>query len=187
MALITGAGEKPADHLREMGFTVVELLVAMTLALLGLALAAQLLLESQHTYALAGREARNPLVGYAVAQLRNDIRRSAVASGDGASLVLSGHPAGAIRWEAQGERLVRSVVDAEGRIRRRTVLRSLSRWSWNRQRGPDGNDLVHVDLGYRRHSTALLVTSPRLPRDRLEEETLSLTLSPRGGVRVDRW
>lgn len=159
----------------------------MTLVLLALALAAQLLLESQRTFVMVGREARDPLVGYAVAQLKSDVRRSAAVAGGPQVLVLGSHPSGTVRWERQGNTLTRTVTGADGEAKRRTVLRGLTAWGWSSSRLPGGSDLVTIALGYRRHQGVPWVTAPRLGPDVLEEEQVLLTLSPRGAIREDRW
>lgn len=165
------------------GFSLLELLIVMTLVILALTLAAQLLLESQRTYAVAGREARDPRVAPTLAQLRADVRSAAgVATGAGGALVLQGHPAGTVRWESRRGELVRTVEPPGGEPVSRTALRRLAGWVWRLEGG-----LVTVEVVYRRHESARVVTAPRLGPAQLETERVTLVLAPRGPTRRDRW
>lgn len=176
----------------EAGFSLVELLVASVLVLLALALAAQLLLESQFTYALAGREARDPMPGRALAQLRADVLGSSgVASpslplglGSTGALTLTGHPAGTVRWERDGAALLRTLLDpGSGKvIQRRRWLRPLTTWRWSR-----AGSLLTIEVGYRRHMRTRVATSHRLGTAASLEERASLVLAQRGAPRRDRW
>jgi prepilin-type N-terminal cleavage/methylation domain-containing protein len=169
---------------RQDGFSLLELLISMTLMVLGLALAAQLLLESHRTFALSGRAAREPLAGYAVAQLTADIQGAsgAQAAVDGA-LLLTGHPEGTLRWERRGETLLRTVIAADGTVRsRRPVLQRVTAWSWSWS-----GDLVTAVLAYRRGSALRYVTTPELPPEVVREERLVVQVHPRGLERWNRW
>lgn len=168
----------------EGGFSLLELLVSMALMLFGLALAAQLLLESQRTFALAGRASQEPLAGYAVARLTADVQAAsgAEAAADGA-LLLTGHPEGTLRWERRGESLLRTVIAPDGTIRsHRPVLRRVTVWSWSWS-----SDLVTAVLAYRRGSALRYVTTPELPPEVVREERLLLQVHPRGQGRWNRW
>lgn len=170
--------------MRQAGFSLLELLISMALLLLGLALAAQLLLESQRTFALAGRAAQEPLVGYAVAQLTADAQASsdAEAAIDGA-LRLTGHPEGTVRWARRGESLLRTVIAADGTIRsHRRVLQRVTAWSWSWS-----GDLVTAVLAYRRGSALRYVTTPGLPPEVVREERLVVQVHPRAKGRWNRW
>lgn len=170
--------------MKESGFSLLELLVSMALMLLGLALAAQLLLESQRTFALAGRAAQEPLVGYAVAQLTTDVQASsgAQAASDGA-LLLTGLPEGTVRWDRRGESLLRTVIGTDGTIRsHRPVLQRVTAWRWSWS----GN-LVTAVLAYRRGSALRYVTTPGLPPETVRQERLVIQVHPRGKGRWNRW
>lgn len=166
------------------GFTVVELLISMALIVLALALAAQLLLESQRTFALAGRASLEPRAGQAVAWLTADVHAASWArsAADGA-LLLTGHPEGTMRWERQGETVWRTVIGADGKVRsRRPILERVIVWSWSW----DG-DLLSAVLAYRRGPALRYVTTPELPPEVVREERLVLQLHPRGQGRWNRW
>ena len=169
---------------RQSGFSLLELLVSMTLMLLGLALAAQLLLESRRTFALAGRAAQEPVVGHAVPRLTADIQASSGAeAAAGGALRLTGHPAGTVRWERRGESLLRTVIAPDGTVRsHRPVLRRVTAWSWSGSGG-----LVTAVLAYRRGSALRYVTTPGLPPEVVREERLVVQVHPRRKGRWNRW
>lgn len=169
---------------RAAGFTLIELLISMALVVLALTLAAQLLLESQRTFALAGRAALEPMPAAAVAWLTADVQAASGAqrAADGA-LLLTGHPQGTLRWERQGETVWRTALGADGAILgRRLILDRVTVWSWSW----DG-DLVTAVLAYRRGSALRYVTTPGLPPETLRLERMVLQLHPRGQGRWNRW
>jgi prepilin-type N-terminal cleavage/methylation domain-containing protein len=124
------------------GYTLVEMLVALVVLAVGLALAAGLLREAAWTLAGAAREARAPLAPLAAATLRGDVQSSAgVAPHPLATpgsplwlsdpLVLLGHPAGSVVYALEGDRLVRRVLPAGGgEPRERDLLRDVTVWGW---------------------------------------------------------
>jgi prepilin-type N-terminal cleavage/methylation domain-containing protein len=132
-------GRRPAA-----GFTLVETLVAMLVAAVALAIAAGLLREAAWAMAGAVRETRSPLASVAADTLRRDLQscRGAaphpLAPVGGAywvrdPLILLGHPAGAVGYALDDDRLVRQVMPTDGGPpRRRDLLRGVSEWGWRR-------------------------------------------------------
>jgi prepilin-type N-terminal cleavage/methylation domain-containing protein len=124
------------------GFTLVEMLVALVVLAVALALAAGLLREAAWTLAGAAREARAPLAPLAAATLRRDVRASARVAPHplavpGSSLwlsdplVLLGHPAGRVVYVLEGDLLVRRVLPpGGGEPRERDLLRDVTAWGW---------------------------------------------------------
>lgn len=166
------------------GFSLLELLVSMALVLLALALGAQLLLESQRTFALSGRAAREPLAGYAQAQLTADARNaSGVAAGPGGVLLLTGNRVGTLRWERRGDELLRTVLDPTGKVlSRRPVLRRVTGWSW-----AWSGELLTATFVYRRGATLRYVVTPGLPPETVRQEAVAVQVHPRGKARWNRW
>lgn len=176
---------RPRSGLRSAaGFSLLELLVSMALVLAALALGAQLLLEAQRTFALSGRAAREPLAGYAQAQLTADARNaSGVAAGPGGELLLTGNPIGTLRWERRGDELLRTLLDPTGKVvSRRPVLRRVTGWSW-----AWSGDLLTATFVYRRGATLRYVVTPGLPPETVRQEAVVLQVHPRGQTRWNRW
>lgn len=166
------------------GFTLLELLVSMVLMVLALTLAAQLLLESQRTFALSGRAALEPMASYAYARLTSDVQSASGAQSatDGA-LLLTGHPEGTLRWERRGEELWRTAFADDGRIRsRRVMLQRVETWIWSW----DGS-LVTAIFAYRRGAMLRYVTTPSLPPEVIREERVVVQAHPRGQPRWNQW
>ncbi len=172
------------------GFTLVELMVSLVLLLLGLALAAQILMESAQLFAESAGEQIDAPIPLAIARLRGDVLAASsfqVTIGDeGLRLVLEGHPVGTVLYERAGEELRRSVLDAAGEPgKATTVLRGVSEWICV----PASPRLVVLGLRYRRHAVPRSPL-PRLPAfrgPRHEERQEWLTLAPRGGGLGDGW
>ena len=124
------------------GSTLVEMLVALVVLTVALALAAGILREAAWTLAGAAREARAPLAPLAAATLRGDVRASAGVAPHPLAvpgsplwlsdpLVLVGHPAGRVVYALEGDRLVRRVLPpGGGETHRRELLRNVTVWGW---------------------------------------------------------
>jgi prepilin-type N-terminal cleavage/methylation domain-containing protein len=124
------------------GFTLVEMLVALVVLTVALALAAGLLREAAWSLAGAAREARAPLAPLAAATLRRDVQASARSAPHPLAvpgstlwlsdpLVLVGHPAGSVVYAREGDRLVRRVLPPDGgEPRERDLLRDVTVWGW---------------------------------------------------------
>lgn len=166
------------------GFTLLELLVSMILVVLALMLATQLLLESQRTFALAGRAALEPRASSTYARLTSDVQsaRGAQQAADGA-LLLTGHPEGTLRWERRREELWRTAFTDDGDVRsRRVLLHRVTDWSWSW----DGS-LVTAIFTYQRGAMLRYVTTPSLPPEVIRQERVVVQAHPRGQPRWNRW
>lgn len=190
---VTRSTTRPAMSCDAPGFTVIELLISMTLLLLAFALAGQLLLETRRTVALAGRELADPLTVHAITRLRHDIRGSRSTQpapglfpiASEGPLTLLGHPAGTVRYRRRGNELVREVLDGEGElVTRHTLLWQLSGWRWR----PLSAGRVQVHLAFA--VTPLDADDAfrhRLPPPSTAVDTVTLTLGLRGRERLGRW
>lgn len=128
----------PARRGREAGFTLLEAVVALAVASVGLALAAGLLIETHRLAAQVGLELRAPAVEAPLELLRSELQSAAgIAASRGAHpaggagsrdrLVLVRHGAPPIVYERDGDRLVRRVGETG---RARTVVPRLVSWRW---------------------------------------------------------
>lgn len=168
------------------GFTLVELLVALTILLLVLMLAGQVLLESQRMLLRTAAELEDGPTELALALLESDLQSAVSVTGprlvwSGAPLRLEGHPDGRLRWAVRGSRLERVLVDERGReLKRRVVLREVASWRW-RSISPR---LVDVALEVAQTSAprgpALLARRASVRRH-LQAETLRVALRGAGG------
>lgn len=161
---------------------MLELTVASALILVALALAAQLLLESQRTLVLAGQTARAPRPDWVHARLLADVRASrGPTHPSGPVLELAGHPAGTVRWQHRGDTLWRTVIPSDDEPWSRPVMGDVQAFTW----GWDGQ-VVLATLLYRRPTPLRWVGEGRPPAD-LGTGSLSLVAHPRGTVRWNRW
>jgi prepilin-type N-terminal cleavage/methylation domain-containing protein len=171
------------------GFTLIEVLVAMTLLALALALAAQLLAEGAQRLSDVAAEQRDQAVPLALSRLRADVQAATALSLEGGlagRVLLTGLPEGRILYERSGDELVRSPLSATGApIARVVLIQGLTAWSCE-LRGPR---LLRLDLRYlgsaRRRSPLALPPSWRGPR--VEERSESLFLALRGAGLGDSW
>jgi len=131
------------------GFTLLELLVALTVLLLATVVIAELLDATSVLAAEAGRDLAAPDASWALARLRRDLRGAASAHAGafatGAPLVLEGHPAGRVVYQRVGRRLERSLTSDSGAEATATVLEGVAAWSWN-ETAPG---LVEIQLAVR--------------------------------------
>lgn len=147
------------------GFSLVELVVALAVLAVGLALAAGIVIESQRMAAQAGIELRQPAAEEALDLLRAELQGSAGiaggASGPGAfgwtrdRLVMVRPDGLTVVYERDGDRLVRRVgLSGPGR----TAVPGLVSWRWARE----GPNLVRVEVVYQGHrGPGGLFVSPR--------------------------
>jgi len=143
------------------GFSVLEMVVALAISLVALALAGGLLLESFGRLAHSARQALDPVGEIAGQQLRADLRAAAGAAG-GSSVFWS-----------QDDVLYRRTASG-----RRPVLRSVTTFRW-RRRGAS----LEIDLGYqvtRRWGPLAAGGTRELPLP--AEEELLFRVTPRGGI-----
>lgn len=124
----------------EQGFTLFEVLVALAVTAVTMAISARLLIGSQYLLMAASREARDPVVEIAIRQLRNDIQGSGSVDNNGLPtpwssqpMVLRGHSRYTeIRYERTSDlRLVRTVRDQDkDRGFSRDLLQGVTSWRW---------------------------------------------------------
>lgn len=106
------------------GFTLAELVIAMLVLLVGMAIALDLFVEAARLTAAAGIRARDPLPELATDRLRDDLRAARPPSGfpmpvwAPLPLSLDRPYAGPVRWELAGDRLVRVTPGPDGPTRR---------------------------------------------------------------------
>lgn len=175
---------------RQRGFTLIELVVATAVMMLGLWLAADLLSESAKRLAVAGREMRQPLGTLTERLLRRDLQ--AAIGGGSTDPTWSSAELGLVRPDGEtivyfldaGE-LVRVAFDPAGGERgRRAVLRDVVDWRWRSA----GEGLLEVELAWRRE----LFSPDRLATPRWRDRTLGiesfhLFVASRGGGRGLGW
>ena len=176
------------------GFTLIEISIALVLMMLGLLLAAQLLMETSKLFAETSGEAVDTPVPLVIARIRGDIQGSAaaapvfLANGSLAAITMVGGPEGEVVYAKQGTDLFRSVVPLDGDPPKPPVLLWRNVTAWSCQIVP-GTNLVDLQVTYRRRSephTPLAV----LPawRGALNEElTQRMFLLPRGGGLGSSW
>jgi prepilin-type N-terminal cleavage/methylation domain-containing protein len=174
----------PEERELDQGFALLELLIALVLVSLALALTAQLLMESSQMLTAAAAEQTDAPMPLVLARLRGDVRASGgfevLAAEDGsARLFLLGHPAGTVLYERIGRDLRRTVLAEDGTVRGlSTALRGVTGWSC----GAVGPRLILVTVSERRSRLRPGVL-PQLPSQRgpvSEERTESFLVAPRG-------
>jgi hypothetical protein len=130
---------------------VIEMVIAMAVLAVGMALVGRLLFESQLGLLRAQAELGNPLPRYALARLRTDLEGAldvtAILPGWRSSPLLLRDSAGErVAWQRNGDDLERVLLDAAGDPRvRHVTLRDVADWQWRLLPG----GLVDVELVYR--------------------------------------
>jgi type II secretory pathway pseudopilin PulG len=180
----------PVAGRRDTGFTLVEALVSLLLLLLVLAMAAQLLGETQQMLADAAREALDPAAALIATRLRVDVlgASGAVAAQNPdlscAFVELTGNPEGPVVYHLAGGALVRSVLAADGTPQgSATLLRRATAFGCTTIVNPLGGfTVVRMDYRYLRARTrrSPLVLLPSAWGPRQEEVRETLFLTPRG-------
>jgi prepilin-type N-terminal cleavage/methylation domain-containing protein len=170
---------------RDHGFSLLELAVSLVVIAMVLALAAQLLGETQLAFVTVARESRTPSQHLAAEWLRRDLRASR-AVGEGSSWVPSSgalwllRGEGWISYELRGRDLVRTAYDLTNlRGPSRPILGDVVGWSW---RQPAAG-LVEVSVVTEEPLARLLRVRADLRRPATEARTLRLLISQRG-VRI---
>jgi hypothetical protein len=132
----SGVG-RPPPRRAEAGFTLLEVVLATSLLLLALGLAAGLLRESGLLLAAARHESLEAAPELVLAQLRSDIQRSRGLGGGAApgELVLAFADGSRLRWLVREETLVRERESAEGVLEERGYLRGATRLTWTTSDG----------------------------------------------------
>jgi hypothetical protein len=176
------------------GFTLIEISIALVLMMLGLLLAAQLLMETSKLFAETSGEASDTPVPLVIARIRGDVQGSAaaapvlLANGSLAAITMVGGPEGEVVYAKQGTDLFRSIVPSNGDPPKPPALLWRGVTAWSCQIVP-GTNLVDLQVTYRRRSlphTPLAV----LPawRGALNEKlTQRMFLLPRGGGLGTTW
>jgi prepilin-type N-terminal cleavage/methylation domain-containing protein len=176
------------------GFTLIEILIALVLMMLGLLLAAQLLMETSKLFAETSGEATDTPVPLVLARIRGDIQGSAAASpvlqvdGSLAAITMLGGPDGEIVYAKQGTDLFRSVIPSNGDPPKPPSLlwRGVTAWSCQIV---SGTSVVDLQVTYRRRSVphTPLAVLPAYRGALTEELTQRMYLLPRGGGLGASW
>jgi prepilin-type N-terminal cleavage/methylation domain-containing protein len=176
---------------RQAGFTLVELLIALVVLSLALALTAQVLMEGAQMLTDVAAEQADAPMPLVAERLRGDVRAASgfeVLPGlEGPALFLEGHPAGLVVYQRIGDELRRTVVDeVTGKVKGEApALRGVTAWSCA-ERAPG---LVAVTLSHNR-SAIRRGPLPNLPGQRgprTEIRTETFLVAPRGAGLGTSW
>jgi prepilin-type N-terminal cleavage/methylation domain-containing protein len=158
--MTAGAERRGARQVATSGFTLVEVLVALAVLSIGLAVASRLVIESQLGLVRASAELGNGMPHYAVERLRSDLQQADVVTPPTpawrSSPLVIAFPAGTdrtpIRWErSETGDLERVILDTAGHpVVRHVTLRDVSAWRWR----PVTPRLVDVEITYRARDTS---------------------------------
>jgi prepilin-type N-terminal cleavage/methylation domain-containing protein len=173
------------------GFSLVEVLIALAIFLVGAAFAAQLLMETSQQFADTAAEQIEAPMPLVRARLRSDIQASRDArcvfrlDGRLEEIRLLGHPAGTVVFRVREGVLSRQVEDDRGRKREESpVLHGVESWSC-----ADGGGLLFLQLNYQCRSvrrTPLLI-EPGARKPLAEPRAETLLAAPRGGGLGEGW
>ncbi len=177
---------------REEGVSLVEVLVALAVTGVTMAIAARLLIGSQFLFMAAAREARDPVMEIVVRQLRNDIQGSSGVDGGFGGVDWSSQPldlVGHARYDrisyrrTSDLRLVRSFV-IDGRTVSRDLLHGVVSWRWI-----DAAGLLSLQISIRRQPWRgdPLNPSPRTLEPQPLEELQWLSFAMRGEGLAHGW
>jgi len=186
--------QPPEDQGGQRGFTIVELSIALLLLMLGLLLAAQLLMETSQLFAETSGEAIDTPVPLVIARIRGDVQGAAGASpvfqadGSLAAVTMVGGPEGQVVYVKQGTDLFRSVVPSNGDLPSPPIILWRGVTAWSCQLVP-GTGLLDLQVTYRRRTVphTPLAVMPAYRGPHTEELTQRLYLLPRGGGLGDTW
>ena len=177
---------------RQGGFTLVELSISLVLLIVGLMIAADLLMETAQLFAETSGESLDTPVPLVVARIRGDVQGgigvSEVRQDDGSlSQVVIQTLGEQIVYEKAGDSLVRTVkIPGAAPRGPETLWRGVV--TWNCQTLP-GTSLIQLSVTYLRHAVPRS-SLPGLPADRgpkVELLTQSMFLLPRGAGLGDTW
>lgn len=177
---------------RQGGFTLIELSIALVLMIVGLLIAADLLMETAQLLAETSAESLDTPVPLVVARIRGDVQGGIgvdeVRRYDGtlAQVVIQGMGE-QIVYDQQGDMLTRTVTVAGAPPRKpETLWRGVVTWDC---RNLPGTNLIQLAVTYRRHAVPKSPL-PGMPADRgpkVELLTQSMFLLPRGAGLGDSW
>jgi hypothetical protein len=176
------------------GFTLIEISIALLLMMLGLLLAAQLLMETSKLFAETSGEAIDTPVPLVLARIRGDVQGSAAAApvfqldGTLAAITMVGGPQGEVIYAKQGTDLFRSIVPPNGDPPPPPVLLWRGVTAWSCQIVP-GTSLVDLQVTYRRRTVphTPLAVLPAYRGPLTEELTQRMYLLPRAGGLGNTW
>jgi prepilin-type N-terminal cleavage/methylation domain-containing protein len=179
----------------EKGFTLIEISIALLLLMLGLALAAQLLMETSKLFAETAGEAIDTPVPLVLARIRSDVQGSAAATpvlqvdGSLAAVTMVGGPEGKVVYTRQGTDLFRSVIPANGEAPPPSSLLWRGVTAWSCQIVSGTASLVDLQVTYLRrsvpHTPLAVLPAYRGPLN--EQQTQRMYLLPRAGGLGDTW
>jgi prepilin-type N-terminal cleavage/methylation domain-containing protein len=174
------------------GFTLVELSIALVLMIVGLLIAADLMMETSQLFAETSAEALDTPVPLVVARIRGDVQGgtgvSEVRRYDGSLAQVVIQAAGEqIVYDQVGDMLTRTVTVAGSPPGKpQTLWRGVA--GWDCQTLPDSR-LIHLSVRYRRRAVPKSPL-PGLPIHRGPREELliqSMFLLPRGAGLGETW
>lgn len=182
---------RPVERLREGlsggGFSLLEIIVATAVLLLGILLASDLMLRSQIVANRVVAELRDPQPAYAATRLRHDLEGAAAAPAglfgwqSGRMAVVTGEGE-RVGWEVVGTTLHRQQLDGAGRVLvAQAVLQDIVGWRWRRT----APRLMDVEIRFRSRdaSGTVLVGAPRTWRAApIEKRRLLRVAIRRGGA-----
>ena len=165
------------------GFTLVELVVAAALVLLGMVFASSLLLRSQIVTNRLVASFRDPQPRLATVRLRRDLESGQIRSAwlpgwRSEPLVVRSNEGVLVSWYEDGGVLRRKQLRGPDEEVDQQVMRDVESWRWRRV----GPDVVDVELRFRTRdaSGAVLLDVRRSWRARAVLKTESLRVAARG-------
>jgi prepilin-type N-terminal cleavage/methylation domain-containing protein len=175
------------------GFSLIEMAVSLALLLLGLAIAAQLLMETSQLFAETSGESVDTPVPLVIARIRGDVQGSVgaypvVDPEDGKLIAVAIQGSSEqIVYRKSGPAIYRTVEPFDGSPKHTALLwREVTGWSCQ-QIGLKG--LIQLEVTYRRRSMPAtpLPTLPAIRGPVKEELTQKMFLLPRGAGLGETW
>lgn len=169
---------------RGRGFTLLEMLVSLVIVALIMALAMQVLLETQIIFKRAENELGRPVTQLFTRLLRRDAQGSkriwpSRTTWTIEPLMLEALDGTWVRYERDTGQVIRVLLDKSNQVaNRRTLLRDVTYLQWKQPTA----GLLEVEIGYRRPKTPDTALAPGLARLReggYEVDTLSLRFALR--------
>jgi prepilin-type N-terminal cleavage/methylation domain-containing protein len=139
------------------GFTLVEVMIALAVLSIGMALASRLLIESQLGLVRANAELGNPMPRYALALLRWDLEQATAVPPllpvwRSTPLILTLASGERVAWaRSELDDLERVVLEDDGTLKvRHVVLRDVADWQWK----PVTTRLIDAEVIWRARDTS---------------------------------